>query len=108
MRHSTIEDLVLLNHALLAEAEEVRARHREAQFRHLLVLVRCLVSSTYDPPWVSTCGPDRNTARYRRLADAAWARGLADWRQASGDLIAVSRAARTELGARAPGIDNSP
>jgi hypothetical protein len=108
MRHNTIEDLVLLNHALLAEAEEVHARHREVQFRHLLALVGCLMSSTYDPEWVSALGSHKNAARYRQIANAAWARGLAEWRQASRDLIAVSRAARAELGARAPGIDNSP
>jgi hypothetical protein len=31
MRHSTVEDLVLLNHALLAEAEEARARSLEVR-----------------------------------------------------------------------------
>jgi hypothetical protein len=29
MRRNTIEDLVVLNHALLGQAKEVRARHRE-------------------------------------------------------------------------------
>jgi hypothetical protein len=96
MRHSTIEDLVLLNHALLAEAEEVRARHREVQFRHLLVVAKCLMSSTYDPPWVSVGGSHKNAARYRRLANTAWACGLADWRRGSSDLIAASRVARAE------------
>jgi len=99
MRHSTIEDLVLLNHALLAEAEEARARHREVQFLHLLVLVGCLMSSTYDPQWVWDRWPCKNAVRYRRIADAAWARGLADWRQGGGDLIAVSRGARAEMAA---------
>jgi hypothetical protein len=97
MRHSTIDDLVLRNHALLAKAEEAGARLREAQFRNLLVTVGCLVSSTYNPPWVSARWPRKNAGRYRRIADAAWARGLSDWRQGSGDMIAVSRLVRAEL-----------
>jgi hypothetical protein len=46
-----------------------------AMFRHALVVAECLMSSTYNP---SACGSRKNAARYRRIANAAWARGLTD------------------------------
>jgi hypothetical protein len=97
MRRSTIEDLVLANRALLAEAEETGARLREVQFHNLLVTVKCLMGSTYDPAWVSARARRKNAARYRRIADAARARGLSHWRQGSPALIAVSKVTRAEL-----------
>jgi hypothetical protein len=97
MRHSTIEDLVLANRALLAEAEEAGARQREVQFHNLLVTVKCLMSSAYDPAWVSALTRSKGAARYRRIADAAWARGLSHWRQGSQALITASKVTRAEL-----------
>ena len=93
MRHDTIEDLVLLNHALLAKAEEACARSRLAQFRSLLVSVECLMSGAYNPPWAfSALAHGAGYDHYQEIADAAWTRGLAHWRKASTAWIADWRA----------------
>jgi hypothetical protein len=93
MRHSSVEDLVLLNHALLAE--EARARWLEAWNASLIVQIDWLLSSTSHPPPISprpTLGA--SYARYERIADAAWRRGSARWKASSRAFIAAAR--RTE------------
>jgi hypothetical protein len=93
MRHSTVEDLVLRNHALLAEAEEARARWLEAWNASLIVQIGWLLSSTSHPPPMSPRPASRaRYARYERIADAAWRRGSSRWKASSRDFIAAAKA----------------
>jgi hypothetical protein len=72
MRHSSVEDLVLHNHALLAEAEEARARWLEVWNASLIVQIGWLLSPTSYPPPISPRPASRaRYAHYERIADAA-------------------------------------
>jgi hypothetical protein len=93
MRHSSVEDLILLNHALLAEAEETCARTREIKCGTLLVQIQWLFSPTsYPPPMSSQPGSRARYTRYERIGDAAWRRGASRWKAASRAYIAASKA----------------
>ena len=85
MRHDTVEGVVLLNRALLAEAEEARAQATFVQCHSLIVQVGWLLSSTANPPWrfSARAASGESYARYEEIAAAAWARGLSRWRQQS-------------------------
>jgi hypothetical protein len=93
MRHSSVEDLALLNHALLIEAEETRARALEVRCASLVVQIGWLLSSTFVPPLMSSRPASRaRYARYQQIADEAWRQGSSRWKAASRAYIAVAKA----------------
>ena len=69
--------LIERNRALLAAAEETRAQASFVQCHSLIVQIGWLLSATTNPPW--RFSPRASYARYERIADAAWTRGVSRW-----------------------------